>query len=293
MDIGSFAVALKNLEPGWVQFAECHDSAGDLNKHHRLPRMIDPAKPDSPRAKALSLLGNAIALTVPGIPMFLQGLEMHDVDDFSDQKPIPWGQARGPRRGLVAANAALVKLRRNADGYTPGLKGDKLSVLQADNKGKVIVFARYDSKAGTDAPATVVAMNFSGETRRNYSVRLPGKGVKGNQPVWYCLYNSSQPAYDTDFPAEGPKAGTGWRLPSRHAPLPLDLGPWSTVVLSPMGPRDAPVKLAAAAAEEPPGDWTDDDMLDESLDTFVPAPSVEDYVEEIVPPFPYRFLELP
>ena len=69
-DVGFLDSELERLDGfNWVNFAECHDSAGDLNLHHRLPAYIDPAAPDSPRARALALLAGGIALTVPGFPM--------------------------------------------------------------------------------------------------------------------------------------------------------------------------------------------------------------------------------
>ncbi|MBR6023147.1 MAG: alpha amylase C-terminal domain-containing protein, partial [Kiritimatiellae bacterium] len=293
MDVGAFAVALKDLETGWVQFAECHDSAGDLNRHHRLPQHFDSMQPNGVKAKLLNLMANAVALTVPGIPMFLQGVEMHETADFSDGTPLPWGQARGPRKGLVMANRDLILLRRNAAGFTPGLKGDRLSVLQADNKNKVIVFMRYDSKGGLDAPPTVVVLNFSDQTLKDYSLRLPAKGIKNNSPVWYCLYNSSSPAYDKEFAGAGPRPGTGWRLSTRRAALPVELGPRSVVVLSMQGPADAKVIAAAAARTEPLGDWTVEASDDNEAAFDMPSADIEEFVEEIIAPFPYRFMPLP
>ena len=67
-DLTLFATELERLDGlQWVNFAECHDSAGDLNRHHRLPAYIDPATPNSLRARALALLRSAAGMSDPAL----------------------------------------------------------------------------------------------------------------------------------------------------------------------------------------------------------------------------------
>ncbi|MGD9780656.1 MAG: alpha-amylase family glycosyl hydrolase [Kiritimatiellia bacterium] len=272
-----FAAELERLEGfNWVNFAECHDSAGDLNLHHRLPAYIDPATPDSPRARALALLAGGIALTVPGYPMMLQGFEMHAVEDFSDNQPMSWARAVGPHAGIVRANADLIHLRRNAKGFTPGLKGGELDVVHCDNKAKVIAYSRRQRNAPRDR-ATMVVVNFSGAPIRKYGVRFPASGP------WFCHYNSGSSAYAKDFDNVGPKPGQGFELPPGQTTLPLDMSRYSLLVFSQSRPPNATLAKAAFAPEI------------KTAEESAPAAgrAIEDFVEEVIAPFPYVTVPLP
>jgi 1,4-alpha-glucan branching enzyme len=276
-DMDLFAAELDRLDGfSWVNFAECHDSAGDLNQHHRLPSYIDPATPDSLRARALSLLAGGIVMTAPGFPMMLQGFEMHDTEDFSDNMPVPWARAQSTHSGLVRANADLIHLRRNTKGFTPGLKGGNLDILQCDNEAKVIAYARLPPNAPKDR-ATVVVANFSGKPLQQYGVRVPGSGA------WFCLYNSGLAAYAKDFDNIGPKFGTGFDLPAGQTALPLDMSRYSMLVFSKSRPPNATLAKAAYAPEIKASD----------TQGGAAKPDIEDYVEEVVAPFPYIMVPLP
>ena len=261
----------------WVNFAECHDSAGDLNQHHRLPIYIDPANPDGPHARALALLAGGIVMTVPGYPMLLQGFEMHETRDFSDKTPLPWARAQNTHSGMVRAHADLIRLRRNLKGFTPGLKGPQLDILCTDNAAKVIAYSRRLRNAPKDN-ATVVVANFSGQPLQKQGVRFPSSGA------WFCHYNSGLAEYARDFDNIGPKPGTGYELPAGQTTMPLDLSRYSLQVFSKTRPPNAALAKASYAPE-----------LAELPATATPAPAraVEKYVEEVVAPFPYIFVPLP
>ena len=274
-----FTAELERLDGfAWVNFAECHDSAGDLNLHHRLPAYIDPATPDSPRARALALLAGGIALTVPGYPMLLQGFEMHDVEDFSDNTPVPWARAQNTHAGLVRAHADLIRLRRDLKGLTPGLKGAQLDVLHCDDNAKVVAYARLATGAPRDR-ATVVVANFSGAPLKQYGVRFPASGA------WHCHYNSGLAAYAKDFDNVGPKPGMGYVLPPGQTTLPLDMSRYSLLVFSKTAPPNVTSLTKAAPAKEIP----------EAAKTpeATPARPLEDFVEEVLEPFPYVSVPLP
>ena len=277
-DLDFFAAELERLEGfNWVNFAECHDSAGDLNLHHRLPAYIDPAAPDSPRARALALLAGGIAMTVPGFPMLLQGFEMHAVEDFSDNQPISWARAVSDTySGIFRANADLIHLRRNTKGFTPGLKGEELDVVHCDNKAKVIAYSRRQRNAPRDR-ATAVVVNFSGAPVQKYGVRFPASGP------WYCHYNSGLSAYAKEFDNVGPKPGQGFELPPGQTTLPLDMSRYSMLVFSQARPPNATLAKAAYAPEIKPAEEA------------APAAGrvLEDFVEEVIAPFPYVAVPLP
>ncbi len=274
-----FAAELEHLDGmNWVNFAECHDSAGDLNQHHRLPAYIDPATPDSLRARALALLANGIALTVPGYPMMLQGFEMHEVEDFSDNRPLPWARAQSTHSGLVRANAELIRLRRDMKGTTPGLKGPELDVLHCDNDAQVIAYSRQQAGAPRDR-ATMVVINLSGAPLKQYGVRFPASGA------WYCHYNSGSAAYAKDFDNVGPKPGVGFVLPPGQTTLPLDVSRYSMLVFSKTAPPQVTSLTKAAPAKEIPA--TAKTEISPSIR------KIEDYVEEVLEPFPYLPVPLP
>ena len=79
--------------PARVAFLESHDVVGDLNGGVRLVTAIDPATPNSYRARKLSTLGAVVTLTAPGVPMIFQGQEMLENQPFDSSRP--W---IGPRR---------------------------------------------------------------------------------------------------------------------------------------------------------------------------------------------------
>ena len=274
-DLTLFAAELERLDGRqWVNFAECHDSAGDLNQHHRLPAYIDPATPDSMRARALALLAGGIVMTAPGYPMLLQGFEMHDTEDFSDNTPVPWARAQSTHSGIVRANADLIHLRRNTKGFTPGLKGELLSMLLLDDAAKVLAYSRQARNAPKDR-ATVVVANFAGTPHKQFGVRFPGSGA------WFCHYNSGLAVYAKDFDNIGPKPGEGFELPPGQTTLPLDMSRYSLLVFSKSRPPNATLTKAAFAEEI------------KGAAEKAPAPRIEDFVEEVIAPFPYVFVPLP
>lgn len=278
-DLTLFAEELKQLNNWqWVNFAECHDSAGDLNHHHRLPAYIDPATPDSPRARALALLAGGIVMTVPGYPMLLQGFEMHDVKDFSDRTPVPWARAQNTHAGIVRANADLIHLRRNLKGLTPGLKGPALTILHCDNDAKVLAYSRAAAGAPRDK-ATVVVLNLSGTPRKQYGVRFPTAGT------WYCHYNSGSTLYAKEWDNIGPKTTEGFILPASQTTLPLDMSRHSLLIFSKTAPPNVTATIRAAPAAEIQPPTPEQPPL--------PTRDIADYVEEVIPPFPYIPVPLP
>jgi len=274
----------------WVVFADHHDSAGDLNDHHRLPAYIDPANPKSLLARRMNLLANAIPLTLPGVPMLLQGVEMHEVADFSAEKALPWGSMD---KGMAQAFADLIALRRNLKQYTPGLQGHDMQILDADDDAQVLAYYRREDNKSRDY-ATVVVFNFSDKPLKAYPVHFPTPGA------WYCHYNSSSKTYFPDLANEiGLRPGYGFALVAPQTRIPLDLDACSVQVFSRGKPAGAKVRPAledrGGGDTEPFGEVLRDagegtGIQGDGRRAYDPVAA---YVEEVIAPFPYKPFPLP
>lgn len=175
-----------------VIFTEAHDYIAQAAGRSRIPSEIDPINPESIWARKRALLGGALVLTAPGIPMLFQGQEMHETLAFADTTGLRWERAE-TRAGIVEAYRDLIHLRRNLVGTTQGLKGPHINVHHVDNNNKVIGFIRWD--AGGHSDDIVVIANFSAQTwtNNNYAVRFPSGGT------WYSHFNSDAQTYQADF----------------------------------------------------------------------------------------------
>jgi 1,4-alpha-glucan branching enzyme len=205
---------------GRVAFLESHDVVGDLNGGVRLPAAIDPATPNSYRARKLSTLGAAVTFTAPGVPMLFQGQEMLENQPFDSALPMDWSKTI-TYANIVAFYRDLITTRRNLKGYTPGLQGDQQSRLQLDNVRKVISFHRWKSSA-PQQDALVIA-NFSGTPITNYSASFPAAGA------WYVHFNSDSTNYGADFGNVGSAMVVAAGSPAAAA---ITIGAYSALILS-------------------------------------------------------------
>ncbi|HWX18443.1 MAG TPA: alpha-amylase family glycosyl hydrolase [Candidatus Binatia bacterium] len=205
---------------GRVAFLESHDVVGDLNGGVRLVTAIDPATPNSYRARKLSTLGAAVALTAPGVPMIFQGQEMLENQAFDSSLPVDWTKTNTYSR-IVQFYRDLISTRRDLKGYTPGLEGDQCSVYQVDNVNKLVAFHRWKS-AATNQDVVVVA-NFANATRSNYSLNFPSAGN------WYVHFNSDSTNYGSDYGNVGSSVVTAGGSPASAG---LTIGPYSALILS-------------------------------------------------------------
>ena len=224
-------------------------------------------------------------MTLPGFPMFLQGLELHDTADFSDQSPISWQKAKS-NASFLRAHADIIRLRRNLAGYTPGLLGSDIRILHSDRRAGVLAFMRRE-KGATRDKATVVVANFSSAPLRATRVRFPCSGS------WVCHYNSNVTAYDPDFLGLGPVPPSGLALPPGQIVIPIDIGPDSIQVYSLARPPNATFSRVPAIAD----DSAEDDFFDgieDNLDELdAPEPEVVQWIEQVIAPFPYAPVPVP
>ena len=208
-----------------VAFLESHDVVGDLNGGSRLVTRIDPATPNSYRARKLSTLGSIVTLTSPGIPMVFQGQEMLENQSFDSSRLVDWTKTN-TYSGIVQLYRDLISARRNLQGYTPGLEGDQCSMLWVDNTSKLVAFHRWKS-AATSQDAVVIA-NFANVNYSSYNLNFPSAGT------WYVHFNSDSTNYSSDFGNNGSSVVTASGSPAMAS---VAIGPYSALILSQVPPN--------------------------------------------------------
>jgi 1,4-alpha-glucan branching enzyme len=191
-DMGALAAILQRRFAGdafsRVVFTESHDA--DANGGTRVPAEIDPAHPDSVYAKKRSLLGAALVLTTPGIPMLFQGQEFLEAHWFDAGFPVDWSNAQ-QHAGILALYRDLVRLRRDWWKTTGGLGGQGLEVHHLNDADKLIGYRRWSGGGPLDD--TLVLLNFSNRSYPSYTVGAPRGGL------WRVRLNSDWSGYDQSF----------------------------------------------------------------------------------------------
>jgi 1,4-alpha-glucan branching enzyme len=203
-----------------VVFLESHDVVGDLNNGKRLPTAIDSATPNSYWARKRSTLGAAITFTSPGVPMIFQGQEMLENQQFSSSRPVDWSKTNS-YANIVRLYRDLVRLRRNLDGVSLGLKGDQYNVFTIDNVNKLVAYRRWKSSSPTQD--VIVVANFANATRTNYSLTFPRSGT------WYVHFNGDSTNYGSDYGNTGSISVNASGGPPVAG---ITIGPYSAWILS-------------------------------------------------------------
>ena len=218
---------------GRVAFLESHDVVGDLNNGARLVTAIDPATPNSYRARKLSTLGATVTFAAPGVPMLFQGQEMLENQAFDSSRIVDWSKTN-TYSYIIRFYRDLIGARRNLKGYTPGLEGDQCNVYHADDANKLVAFNRWKSAAPNEQ--VVVIANFSGTTRSNYALNFPSAGN------WYVHLNSDSTTYGPDYGNVGSSVVTASGSPTTAN---ITIGPYSALIMSQT--PDTPPQLAITA----------------------------------------------
>ncbi len=171
-----------------VVYSESHDEVA--NGKARLPHEIAPGSADSFFAKKRSVLGAALALTAPGIPMLFQGQELLEDEWFRDVVPIDWSKQE-KFAGINQIYRDLIVLRRNLSGVSAGFTGQHIEVNHVNHEAKVIAFRRWrEGGAGDDV---VIVVNLSSQPLNDYVVGVPTGGL------WKVRLNSDGKAYSQEF----------------------------------------------------------------------------------------------
>ena len=174
-----------------------------------------------------SILGFAVVLTTPGIPMFFQGAELLDgrtwnpggssptMMDFTRRQKFP---------KLFQFYCEMIRLRTQS----PGLTGDGVNVFQANPATKVLAYHRWNQGSGADD--LVIVANFSGTSFPTYTIGFPYQGT------WHVRLNSDANAYSdaNDFGSvnsyDTQASPGGWDgMPYAGN---VGIGPYSIIVLS-------------------------------------------------------------
>lgn len=188
-----------------VRYVESHDEAGNET---RLPRAIDNIDPQSVFAKGRSKMAMGVTMTAPGIPMFFQGSEWVEEDDFDSQlaNRLDWNKAT-TRSGLVQFFADLAAIRR----ANCALRADAgFQVHHLDDTANVIAFQRFDLSG--NVIVVVASLNNSDISHR---IGFPQDGT------WYEILNSQAAIYD------GNGSGNGGQITT-------ELTPWDGMAQSAM-----------------------------------------------------------
>ncbi len=206
-----------------VIYTESHDEAD--KDGGRVPKDIAPKRAASESACRRAILGAALTLTAPGIPMLLQGQEILERDYFDAGRPIDWS-LQEKNAGVLQAFRDLIALRTNAGGATRGLTGQQTSILHLNNDSKVIAYLRSDRGGKNDD--VVVAANFKNESYSEYEIDVPASGL------WHVRFNSNNKQYAEGF---GDSAVKRYKAATRSDgsksyTIKLELGPYSLVILS-------------------------------------------------------------
>ena len=202
-------------------YMENHDIVG--NGGARLPTRIDGANPTSFVARKRSMLGAAVMLTTPGVPMLFMGQESLATQPFTNPPTLLAAPtAEGTR--VRAFYRDMIRLRRNLDGKAGGLSDAGVEIVQRNDAGKVLAYRRH----GASGEDVLVVVNFASTAYTEYDVGVPDANA------WRVRVNTDLPAYGSDF--TGTESGSVTPVlrakDGKPYTLPLALGAYSAIVLT-------------------------------------------------------------
>lgn len=171
-----------------VIYTESHDEVA--NGKARVPEEIEPGRADSFFGKKRALLGIAITLTSPGIPMLFQGQEFIEDEYFKDDEALDWNQLK-KHTGITRMVSDLIKLRTADSQQSDGLRGQYTKIVHCNDADKVLAYAR--STCEDFSNSTIVLLNLSNNSFTDYTFGLPF----ANQ--YRLAFNSDWSGYDQDF----------------------------------------------------------------------------------------------
>jgi 1,4-alpha-glucan branching enzyme len=207
----------------FVIYTESHDD--DANGSARVPEEIWPGYADSWPSRKRAALGAALVLTTPGIPMLFQGQELVEGSWFTDEEPLDWSQ-RHRHAGLLQLHRDLIRLRRNGDDTTRGLRGPRIAVHHLGHDSRVLAYHRWE--AGGPRDDVIVLVNLSVDPFADYRVGAPRAGR------WRVRFNSDWAGYDPEFESVHSVDTDAAAEPLDGMPFSIGvgLGPYASVILS-------------------------------------------------------------
>ena len=137
------------------------------------------------------MLGSALVLTSPGIPMLFQGQELLEDRWFDDTVALDWDKARS-NKGILRLHRDLIALRRARDGATLGLRGSNVAILRADQEAKLLAMHRWMD----GGPAR---RHGRGRQLRRPDARRHAASGSRRPGRWNVRFNSDASTYAPDF----------------------------------------------------------------------------------------------
>jgi 1,4-alpha-glucan branching enzyme len=206
-----------------VIYTESHDDVA--NGLVRLPEAISPGDARSWWSQKRAVLGAALVLTSPGIPMLFQGQELLEDGWFDDTLGIDWEKA-SENRGILRLHRDLIALRRADDGATRGLRGPNVAILRADQEAKILAMHRW--LAGGPHDDTVIVANFADRTLDDIRIGFPAPGD------WNVRFNSDAASYSREFGSHEAfdVVADGEPMDGCEQSGLISVGPYSVVILS-------------------------------------------------------------
>jgi 1,4-alpha-glucan branching enzyme len=205
-----------------VIYTESHDEAKD----QRITDRVAPGNAEGWLARKLSALGAALTFTSPGTPMVFMGQEFLEFARWNDGSSFALDFGRiGRVPGYVDLWSRLIKLRRNFDNNTRGLRGGNTNVYWASDADGVLAYHRWDQ--GGPGDDVVVVANLKDRTLPSYNVGFPRVGT------WFLRFNSDFGGFAPDFGNVGYDTTAN---PGGNQGMPFDgnvgLGPYSVCIYS-------------------------------------------------------------
>ncbi|WP_405246687.1 alpha-amylase family glycosyl hydrolase [Cellulophaga sp. Asnod2-G02] len=170
-----------------IVYTESHDEVA--NGKARVPEEIQPGDAESTFAKKRAILGIALTLTAPGIPMLFQGQEFIEDEYFQDTEALDWSKFE-KHKGIQKLVRDLIYLRTGKHDRTAGLRDQGIQIVHFNNETKILAYIREDRD---HKEPVLVILNFSTIDYQNYGI-----GLEQNAD-WKLRFNSSWNGYDPDF----------------------------------------------------------------------------------------------
>ena len=171
-----------------IIYTESHDEVA--NGKARVPEEIEPGNADSFFSKKRALLGIAITLTSPGIPMLFQGQEFIEDEYFQDDQALDWNQQE-QHKGITKMVKDLIKLRTEDTIESQGLKGQFTKIIHFNESEKILAYARSTNNDFSNS--TIILINLSNVSHENYNFEIP------NSNHYQLAFNSDWKGYDNQF----------------------------------------------------------------------------------------------
>jgi 1,4-alpha-glucan branching enzyme len=157
--------------------------------------------------------------------MLFQGQELIEGSWFTDEEPMDWSK-RHRQAGLLQLHRDLIRLRRNVEDTSRGLRGPSIRVHHRDHEGRILAFHRWEDGGPRDD--VIVIANLSASAHPGYRVGVPRRGR------WRVRFNSDWVGYDSEFDALASLDAEADARPrdGMRFSISIGIGPYASVVLS-------------------------------------------------------------